>query len=125
MFINYFKNDVYLDKSKLNIKKVRKFYKYFDRQRNIVYNAMKATVNPIPVADILEEIQCPSMLIWGENDKLIPLGIGRSLYRKLGNSVLKIVFDCGHSPLDEYPDIVKDTIFKFCNNPSEVITAAV
>lgn len=44
----------------------------------------------------------PTLLIWGEQDKVIPLHNGRYLHRQIENSRLIVFKNCGHLPHEEY-----------------------
>jgi len=46
----------------------------------------------------LEKVKNQTLLIWGEEDKIIPLEYGKVFNKKINNSTLKIISDVGHSP---------------------------
>ncbi len=48
-------------------------------------------------------ISVPVLLIWGEDDRVVPLDVGRSFKRDLPNSELIILPRCGHIPQEEEP----------------------
>jgi pimeloyl-ACP methyl ester carboxylesterase len=48
-------------------------------------------------------IDLPTLVIWGRNDRIIPLQDGRRLARDLPNSQLIVIDRCGHSPHAERP----------------------
>ena len=58
-------------------------------------------------------IQQPTLLIWGDKDRLIPLRYGRRLARDLPNGRLKIVSNVGHMPQEEAPERVLSLIRAF------------
>ena len=45
----------------------------------------------------------PVLLVWGEQDQMIPLHIGRNLHRLIPGSKLEIIPQCGHLPAIEKP----------------------
>ncbi len=50
------------------------------------------------------KLDIPVLLLWGRNDRLVPLTIGQRLHRVLPRSSL-VVFDrCGHAPQEELPE---------------------
>jgi pimeloyl-ACP methyl ester carboxylesterase len=51
----------------------------------------------------LERVRCPSVLIWGERDRLIPDGCKAFYLRKLKGVRYEPVPDCGHCPQLECP----------------------
>jgi len=54
-------------------------------------------------ADELAEVECPSVLIWGENDRLIPEGCRSFFLEKLPRVRYEPLPDCGHCPQLECP----------------------
>lgn len=51
-----------------------------------------------------KEIKVPTLIIWGRQDKIIPLKVGELLDRDIANSTLKIIEECGHAPQEEKPE---------------------
>ncbi len=51
-----------------------------------------------------KDIKVPTLIIWGRQDKLIPLKVGELLDRDIPNSTLKVIEECGHAPQDEKPE---------------------
>jgi pimeloyl-ACP methyl ester carboxylesterase len=59
-----------------------------------------------------KEIKLPTLIVWGRQDKIIPLKVGELLDHDIPNSTLKVIEQCGHAPQEEKPDetipIVRD-----------------
>lgn len=51
----------------------------------------------------LPTIQIPTLLLWGQQDQLIPLSYGRRFDKDLPNSTLVVVPNAGHMPMEEVP----------------------
>jgi len=51
-----------------------------------------------------KDIKVPTLIIWGRQDKIIPLKVGELLDRDIPNSTLKVIDECGHAPQEEKPD---------------------
>ena len=51
----------------------------------------------------LGKLQVPTLVIWGEQDEIIPLATGRRMQRLIANSHLAIIPNCGHLPELEKP----------------------
>ena len=49
-------------------------------------------------------IETPTLIVWGREDKVLPLESGERLNRDLQNSTLKIIDQCGHIPQEEKPE---------------------
>lgn len=69
-------------------------------------------------AEILRKIETPSLLIWGEEDKVVPVEIGRRLHRDLPNSQLITYKQTGHLLPEEKPEDVHDNILNFLQTSS-------
>ncbi len=52
----------------------------------------------------IQDIKCPTLLVWGKEDKVTPLFVGEKFNKLLPNSTLKIINKCGHAPMMERPD---------------------
>ena len=51
----------------------------------------------------VEAITQPALVIWGDEDTLIPVEAGRALHTRLPNSTLKVFKGVGHLPMEEVP----------------------
>lgn len=50
------------------------------------------------------QIEHPTLLVWGENDKIVKPQTGKKLHELIKNSQLSIFKQCGHAPHEEYPE---------------------
>lgn len=48
-------------------------------------------------------VRVPTLIIWGEEDKVVPLAVGRNFKRDIPDSELVILPRCGHLPQEEEP----------------------
>ena len=55
----------------------------------------------------------PSMIIWGENDRLIPVSHAHKAQEMLPDSRLEIFSDAGHFPFNDHPDRFVDLMRDF------------
>ena len=60
-----------------------------------------------------KEIVIPTLVIWGANDAVIPISIGRRISKSINNSTFHILENSGHAPHEEKPDEVSELINKF------------
>jgi pimeloyl-ACP methyl ester carboxylesterase len=63
-------------------------------------------------ASVLQNIDTPILLIWGKEDKVVPLSIGKRLHQDLPNSELIIFNETGHLVPEEKPE----EVFKCMND---------
>lgn len=59
-------------------------------------------------------ISQPTLLLWGENDREIPLADGERLHEEITGSRLIVFLDCGHLPHEEYPEAFTNVVTSFC-----------
>jgi pimeloyl-ACP methyl ester carboxylesterase len=55
-------------------------------------------------AQRLREIGCPTLIVWGTNDRIVPLSFAHRLARELPGAELHTIERCGHAPQLEAPD---------------------
>lgn len=61
----------------------------------------------------LKKVQNPALLIWGEEDRVVPVSIGKRLHDDLPDSILYSLKDTGHLVPEERPEFVSERIFEF------------
>jgi pimeloyl-ACP methyl ester carboxylesterase len=70
-----------------------------------------------PNADALlaqaKDITVPTLILWGRDDKIIPLKAGELLHELIPNSTLEIIEECGHVPHEEKPEETLQRITDF------------
>lgn len=59
-------------------------------------------------------IRQPTLIIWGENDIVIPVRDGYKLYNAVPNSRLVVLKDCGHLPHEERSELFTELVAEFC-----------
>jgi pimeloyl-ACP methyl ester carboxylesterase len=58
----------------------------------------------------------PTLLVWGDTDREVPLADGEELHRNISGSRLVVFRDCGHLPQEEYPEAFTKLVSEFCAN---------
>lgn len=48
-------------------------------------------------------VETPTLIVWGRNDRIIPLAMGERLAREIPGACLAVIDDCGHNPHEEQP----------------------
>lgn len=61
----------------------------------------------------LKLVTVPTLLVWGENDRIVPPDVGRRLERDLPQAMLRLIPRCGHLPFEEQPDRLVDEMERF------------
>ncbi len=71
---------------------------------SLVTKAAGPNVMASPVTDAeLKTLKTPTLVIWGREDKLIPVDDGRHIARQIPGARSVIIGDCGHIPSVEQP----------------------
>jgi pimeloyl-ACP methyl ester carboxylesterase len=64
--------------------------------------------------DRLPEIAVPVLIVWGENDLLVPVGDAARFERLIGPNARRVIFaDTGHAPMIERPSRFNDVLAAF------------
>jgi len=61
----------------------------------------------------LPRIQAPTLVIWGEHDRICPLAIGRQIVATVPGSRLVVVEGAAHNPMWERPDVFDREVLDF------------
>lgn len=61
----------------------------------------------------LHRIDVPTQIVWGEEDKVLPLAYGVALKDRIPGATLKTIAACGHLPQSERPDEFVAAISEF------------
>jgi pimeloyl-ACP methyl ester carboxylesterase len=56
----------------------------------------------------------PTLIVWGDKDREVPLADGERLQQEIPNSRLFVFRECGHLPHEEYPEEFTELIAEFC-----------
>jgi pimeloyl-ACP methyl ester carboxylesterase len=87
-----------------------------------LYACRMAARNLVP-ADQLEtmmrlgEIICPTLIIWGSEDRIIAPGAARRFQQALPDATLQMFAECGHSPQLEDPANVARALQNWYDEP--------
>ena len=63
----------------------------------------------------LGRIKTPTLIVWGEKDRLLPLPLGEAYHRGIAGSKLVVVEGCGHLPPLEAPARFAEIVLEFLN----------
>jgi pimeloyl-ACP methyl ester carboxylesterase len=98
----------YFDDSKITPEEVEAYaapLKTAAGKHAIIHSARQ--IVPEDIATLSERyktIELPTLIMWCDHDRIVPLEVGLKLRRTLPNSKLRLVEDCGHMPQEEQPD---------------------
>ena len=111
---------IYYDKHKITADKVAR-YAFFMQGPDYGYALIETASDVIPpdfesYTSKYKDILLPSLIIWAENDSVIPLPIGHKLHGDLVNSTLEVIQGCGHNPQEEMPDKTANLMLSFIHS---------
>lgn len=90
---------------------------YYDRLRVEgvldAYVGLTAPVRKTPETVRLEEIDVPTLVVWGSNDQLISVHAGSKAARQLPRGELVVLERTGHIPMEERPEELLQVMLPF------------
>jgi pimeloyl-ACP methyl ester carboxylesterase len=51
----------------------------------------------------VSEIECPTLIVWGRNDRVVPVSSAEEYHRLIDRSRVEVFDDTGHVPMVERP----------------------
>lgn len=63
----------------------------------------------------LDRIRLPTLILWGENDRIFPPAYGEAWHKAIAGSRLVMLPRCGHLPIQEQPEAFAATVAEFCS----------
>ncbi|MGI9628853.1 MAG: alpha/beta fold hydrolase [Longimicrobiales bacterium] len=79
--------------------------------RQVAMRIVPADLEEITVR--YRSIAVPTLLVWGRQDRVVPLWVGQRLMRELPDADLVVLEDCGHMPAEEAPEASFDAVERF------------
>jgi pimeloyl-ACP methyl ester carboxylesterase len=67
--------------------------------------------------DRLPELAMPTLIVWGERDRVVPLAQAREAVGRLRRGRLAVIPDCGHVPQIERPELFLEAVGAFLDGP--------
>ena len=89
-----------------------------NRQRPGIIPPLMTVQDTLPLwengfATRIGEIGHPTLIVWGEEDRVFPLPVGEELNRTIKGSTLVRIPSAGHIPMWERPDLTNRAIIEF------------
>ena len=98
----------YFDDSKITSAEVEAYaapLKTAAGKHAIIHSARQIVPEDIAVlSERYKTMTLPTLILWCDHDRIVPLEVGIKLRRTLPNSTLRLVEECGHMPQEEQPD---------------------
>ena len=94
----------YADPSKINPRVVEVNNKFTNREGNITHMLRMGRAAQFPDPALITRVQCPTLIVWGQQDSIIPVENAGRFKRDIKNSELVVFNPCGHMPMMELPE---------------------
>jgi pimeloyl-ACP methyl ester carboxylesterase len=65
------------------------------------------------LAHFLPRVSNPTLIVWGREDRIVPVVCGEQYRRGLANATLRVLEGCGHLPPIEQPDVYARLVSDF------------
>ena len=79
-----------------------------DRPRALRLIKIARSADKEIVLDELDQLDMPTLLVWGNNDVITPPDVGEEFRDEMPNAELHFIDECGHAPMIEHPDEFND-----------------
>ncbi len=105
---------VFYDPSFITNEMVEEIVK-FSRDKRAVLNTIYAarSVKEDNLKNELSGLKVPTLLLWGEEDRITPLDVAKAFQANISDTVLETIPQCGHAPMIEKPEWFSQQIEKF------------
>ncbi|MDW7739342.1 MAG: alpha/beta hydrolase [Bacillota bacterium] len=88
-----------------------------EKSEEVFADLMKTGITSM--ADRVEEVELPVLLVWGEEDAWVPLEQGRKLVDKFPRADLVIIPEEGHVPMETSPVIFNEILLIFISEVTD------
>jgi pimeloyl-ACP methyl ester carboxylesterase len=111
----------YFDNSKIGADEVKAYadpMKTAAGKHALIYSARQ--IMPEDVEQISARyatIELPTLILWCDHDRIVPVEIGLKLKREMPNATFRIIDQCGHMPQEEQPEETMLQIRQFLGTP--------
>jgi pimeloyl-ACP methyl ester carboxylesterase len=78
------------------------------------FRLMAKSLADTDMTDLLAQIQLPTLVIWGDDDRRCPVSIANTLRDAIPNAELALIANAGHISNMEQPDVFNAHVQHFC-----------
>lgn len=103
----------YADPTKIEEEVVLLNNKFTNREGNIQHMLNLANASQFPDTAWIRKVHCPTLIVWGQQDSIIPVEHAARFKRDIKNSDVVIFDPCGHMPMMELPEKTKEVTVAF------------
>ncbi|WP_027584359.1 alpha/beta fold hydrolase [Bradyrhizobium sp. Ai1a-2] len=101
------------------------YYSLFRRADGVAsFLATLRQFDEAAVARLLPDVQADSLILWGDQDRVLPVWLAKRIQAALPRAYVEILPGCGHLPHEEAPARVNALIAAFLNSERSLRRAA-
>jgi pimeloyl-ACP methyl ester carboxylesterase len=104
---------IYADPLRVNMQAVKNANMLWNRAGNLHAACALAGSGQFPDSSLITHISCPTLIIWGRQDKIVPVDHAARFHRDIKGSQVLLLDDCGHCAMIEKPDETAEAIKRF------------
>jgi pimeloyl-ACP methyl ester carboxylesterase len=109
----YFRKRVYHDPTTMDEALVEYYWSRVDGRRWAAYAMLRTVASTNWLDRLPAHVQCPTLVVWGEHDRIFPLAHGQRLAAAIAGARIEVFPDCGHAPAEEQPDRFVEAVSRF------------
>jgi pimeloyl-ACP methyl ester carboxylesterase len=117
--------NIFYDNSKVTEEGLATNYYNINKEGNFPYMLTLATAGELPDTSRIAQIKNPTLVIWGQHDKIVPVYHTEKFARDIEGSKVVIFEKCGHVPQIELPEETYAEILKFYQELQEANVAKI
>jgi len=108
---------IFYDKNKVTPEIINHYLPYF--YKPAYYHPLVKTAEQLlpedynEMLEAIKQIDIPTLIIWAQQDPVLPVEFAERLNKDIRNSKLMIIDKCGHVPQEEKPGITAKSIIEF------------
>ncbi|MFT5858612.1 MAG: pimeloyl-ACP methyl ester carboxylesterase [Flavobacteriaceae bacterium] len=110
---------VYADRSRIKPGIIDRYFDLFVGEKNHLAFLDFVKQDIKDNSSQLNKLNVPTLILWGKEDRWIPVKIAELFAEKIAHSELIIYDDCGHVPMEEIPDQTIRDVSSFLQLPSK------
>lgn len=113
-FRSYYRNLVLSDPGREFDGRMDEYYEVFNTpaSRGSALATLRATADTRAVVAHTARISVPTLVIWGQRDRMYPVRLGQRLAREIRGAGLQLM-DTGHAPQEQAPQAFADVLERF------------
>jgi len=94
--------------------KLSRYYSAFSEPaaRASALETLRAVQDPRPLVARTPGVRCPTLVVWGTHDRMVPVSAGRRLAHEIAGARLELLA-AGHAPQEERPRELGDVLTRF------------